>query len=255
LRFKIIEFVMKKHLFIVVIVILAITVMGIALVDFAGIFNGSNLGVQQTQSQSFDSKIEALGTMEYEANAFDSLENAIMGQKTQQKITQAQYDAYLYNLGISKQAALCNSMEAWFRDDCSASDKSLFDQARSFQNPTDRLTGLLNDYSKFENALAFEGRLSYFLASEYDASKDQQLRAAYASAIGNKRFSACSQIEILGSRIDTELTNFKNFYDYTFTPCFAKMISANKKPIKACFLDGNYKRYPHYASIIDGYYK
>jgi len=245
---------MKKHLFIVVIVILAITVMGIALVDFAGIFNGSNLGVQQTQSQSFDSKIEALGTMEYEANAFDSLENAIMGQKTQQKITQAQYDAYLYNLGISKQAALCKSMEAWFTNDCSSGAKSLFDLARTFENPTVCVSELLNDYAKFQNALAFEGRLSNFLASEYDASKDQQLRSTYAGATANQRFSSCSQIQSLGNRINSELTEFRNFYDNIFTTCFTNKINSKKEPNKGCFLDENYKRYTHYANIIDSYY-
>jgi hypothetical protein len=201
---------MKKHKFILIVGLLGLIMLIVALIGGGVDFTG-NTGVQN-KIDSLDVKIEAVGKKPYDAKTFKDINLTIISSPMDESRRSNLKEAY----DLSKQKALAIRINKWFKQNCpDATVSEAVAEAQTFSKPIAELQAEMGNYRKYLYALSFSGKLSNFLAGEYNAGIHSSLYADFEKALKGQNFTNCPALAGRLSSMNRELQEFKNFaYDW-----------------------------------------
>jgi hypothetical protein len=205
----------NKHLFFVVLIGFAIVAIGLLKEKDAS--SGGDRGIVSTPSDSLDSRIEALGLVEYNQAAFETVENRILALKADSKQSAEHTEMLLENLNMVKQRSLFLSIEKWFKDRCPNGKINILSLAKSVENPIPELKNVIEEYERYESALSCSGELNNFLNQEWSAQEANNLLNRFSSLSDGRKFSNCSEVLQLRSRLQSELGDFEYFVKQVYS--------------------------------------
>lgn len=199
---------MKKHKFILIIGVLGLIMLIGALINGGVDFTGRT-GVQN-QIDSLDVKIEAAGKKPYDAKTFKDLNFIIVASPMDESRRSNLKEAF----NLSKQKALALRINQWFKQNCpDPSVSEAITEAQTFSKPIIELEAEMTNYRKYQYAVSFSGKLSNFLAGEYNADIHNRLYADFEKALKGQNFSNCPALAGRLAFMNRELQDFKIFAD------------------------------------------
>lgn len=203
---------MNKHLFIWVVLLIGGGL--IALAVWPG-SESTEKGPPIVNKSTLDSLITTAGGGQYDKEKFTDLELSIRGAFSNGKVTTNHRAALLQSLNLSEQKALANSLNGWFSGGCRNEVllNSLSDKARRHTAPISELSKAMGTVNAFKTSKGYTYRLQQFLNDEYSDIKADKLKHDFTNSLSGKPFRSCPTILSISQKINTELSNFKQFYN------------------------------------------
>jgi hypothetical protein len=199
---------MKKHKFILIIGLLGLVMLIGALIN-GGVDFTSGTGVQN-KLDSLDVKIEAAGKKPYDGKTFKDINFIIVASPMDESRRSNLKEAF----NLSKQKALAIRINKWFKQNCpDASVSEAITEGQTFSKPIAELQAEMTNYRKYQYAVSFSGKLSNFLAGEYNAGIHNSLYADFEKALKGQNFTNCPTLAGRLSAMNRELQEFKKFAD------------------------------------------
>lgn len=234
----------NKHLFIVVLI--GFSIVAIGLFWEKDDSSGGDRGSDSIPSDSLDSRIEALGLVEYNQPAFETVENKILALKSDNKQSAEHTEMLLGNLNMAKQLSLVLSIGKWFNDRCPNGKLSILSLAKSVENPIPELKNEIEEYERYENALNCSNKLNNFLNQQWSRQEADNLLNRFSSLADGRKFSNCSEVMQLRSRLQSELIAFEDFVTNVYSPTGKDQDFYNWNAAKMNQL----KKYPFYYNQV-----
>jgi hypothetical protein len=196
---------MKKHKFILIIGLLGLVMLIVALIG------GEVVILPPPPGQDLDSldvKIEAIGKKPYDAKTFKDINLTIISSPMDESRRRNLKEAY----DLSKQKALAIRINKWFKQNCpDATVSEAVAEAQTFSKPIAELQAEMTNYRKYQYAVSFSGKLSNFLAGEYNAGIHSSLYADFEKALKGQNFTNCPALAGRLSAMNRELQDFSAF--------------------------------------------
>lgn len=197
---------MKKHKFILIVGLLGLVMLIGALINGGVDFIP---GIDDhVELDSLDVQIEAASKKAYDAKTFKDINFIIVASPMDESRRSNLKEAY----DLSKQKALAIRINKWFKQNCpDASVSEAIAEAQTFSKLIAELESEMTNYRKYQYAVSFSGKLSNFLAGEYNAGVHNSLYADFEKALKGQNFTNCPALTGRLSSMNRELQEFSAF--------------------------------------------